>query len=131
MGNSLDWKERNQEIMKDWYEKKLKEHEEFMSKSSEDITLESETGKKDFDFLSRQPHYDNSNGSLYKFAVEQGLNPYEFEVIKRIVRCRRKGEWISDIDKTIKVLELYKEEQGHLYKNETEPVNIKIQYTNG
>jgi len=68
-------------------------------------------------------HYDNSNGSLYKFAEDHKLNAYEFEVIKRIVRCRKKGEWLSDIDKTIKVLELYKQEQGGLYENQTEKLN--------
>ena len=55
-------------------------------------------------------HYDNTNGSLYKFAQDHKLNSWEFDVIKRIVRCRKKGQWLSDIDKTIKVLELYKEE---------------------
>jgi len=55
-------------------------------------------------------HYDNTNGSLYKFAQDHNLNAWEFDVIKRIVRCRKKGQWLSDIDKTIKVLELYKEE---------------------
>lgn len=68
-------------------------------------------------------HYDNSKGSLYKFAEDQGLNTYEFEVIKRIVRCRKKGEWRSDIDKTIHVLELYKKEQSEFYKKQTEPIN--------
>lgn len=60
-----------------------------------------------------QPHYDNTNGSLYKFAQEQNLNAYEFDIIKRVVRCRKKGEFESDIDKTIKVLELYKQEQNY------------------
>lgn len=55
-------------------------------------------------------HYDNTNGSLYLFAEQQKLNAWEFDVIKRIVRCRKKGNWIEDIDKTIKVLELYKNE---------------------
>lgn len=55
-------------------------------------------------------YYDNTNGSLYKFAQDNKLNAWEFDVIKRIVRCRKKGQWLSDIDKTIKVLELYKQE---------------------
>ncbi len=57
-------------------------------------------------------HYDNSNGSLYNFATQHNLNAYEFDVIKRIVRCRKKGEFNTDIRKTIEVLELYLQEQG-------------------
>ena len=68
-------------------------------------------------------HYDNTNGSLYLFAEQHKLNAWEFEVIKRIVRCRKKGEFLSDIDKTIKVLELYREEQGDKYKGQIEPLN--------
>ena len=55
-------------------------------------------------------HYNNENGSLYKFANDHDLNAWEFDVIKRIVRCRKKGDWLNDINKTIKVLELYKQE---------------------
>lgn len=73
--------------------------------------------------LKAPAHYDNSNGSLYKFCEDHRLNAYEFEVIKRIVRCRKKGEWASDIDKTINVLELYKKEQCEFYKNQIEPIN--------
>lgn len=52
-------------------------------------------------------HYDNTNGSLYLFCEQNGLNAWEFDCIKRIVRCRKKGEFISDIEKTIEVLKLY------------------------
>ena len=55
-------------------------------------------------------HYNNENGSLYKFANDHNLNAWEFDVIKRIVRCRKKGNFTQDIDKTILVLELYKQE---------------------
>lgn len=68
-------------------------------------------------------HYNNSNGSLYKFAEEQGLNAYEFEVIKRIVRCRKKGEFISDIEKTKRVLDIYLKEQGKKYEGQIEITN--------
>ena len=74
-------------------------------------------------------HYNNTNGSLYKFAEDNNLNSYEFEVIKRIVRCRKKGEWITDIEKTIEVLEIYKKEQSHNYKNQIEILN-KTRNTN-
>lgn len=68
-------------------------------------------------------HYDNTNGSLYLFANQHELNAYEFEVIKRIVRCRKKGEWITDLEKTIRVIELYLKEQGNLYENQIEKIN--------
>jgi hypothetical protein len=68
-------------------------------------------------------HYDNTNGSLYKFAADHDLNAYEFEVIKRIVRCRKKGEWITDLEKTIRVIELYLKEQSYLYENQKENLN--------
>jgi len=55
-------------------------------------------------------HYDNSNGSLYLFAEQQGLNAWEFDCIKRIVRSRKKGSFAEDIKKTIVVLELYLKE---------------------
>jgi biotin synthase-related radical SAM superfamily protein len=55
-------------------------------------------------------HYDNTNGSLYLFAEQHKLNAWEFDCIKRIVRSRKKGNFIEDINKTIVVLELYKKE---------------------
>jgi len=68
-------------------------------------------------------HYNNSNGSIYKFCIDNELNTYEFEIIKRISRCRKKGEFISDIQKTISVLELYLKEQGENFKDEIEILN--------
>lgn len=55
-------------------------------------------------------HYDNSNGSLYKIATDLNLNAYQFDILKRVVRAEKKGEFESDIDKTIHVLKLWKEE---------------------
>ena len=60
--------------------------------------------------MSKPKHYNNEKGSLYKFAEDHGLNAWEFDAIKRIVRCRKKGNFLEDIDKTIFVLELYKKE---------------------
>ena len=58
----------------------------------------------------KQPHYDNSNGSLYKFANDHNLNAWEFDIIKRVVRSRKKGQFIDDLNKTIEVIKLYKDE---------------------
>lgn len=60
--------------------------------------------------MNKPKHYNNEKGSLYKFAEDHGLNAWEFDAIKRIVRCRKKGNFLEDIDKTIFVLELYKKE---------------------
>jgi hypothetical protein len=58
--------------------------------------------------LTKEPkHYDNSNGSLYKFCEEQGLNTYEFDIIKRVMRCRKKGMFIEDLEKTKFLIDLY------------------------
>lgn len=77
------------------------------------------------DETQKDEHYNNENGSLYLFAQHHNLNAWEFEVIKRIVRCRKKGEFISDIDKTKRLLDLYLKEQGELYKNQVEVLNNK------
>lgn len=74
--------------------------------------------------MSNTPeYYNNEKGSLYKFAEDHGLNGYELDVLKRLVRCRKKGEFLSDIDKSILVLQLYKEEQGIKYPNQIEKLN--------
>lgn len=73
--------------------------------------------------MENPKHYNNDHGSLYLFAEQHELNAWEFEVVKRIVRCRKKGEFISDIEKTKKVLDLYLKEQGYLYENQTEVLN--------
>lgn len=63
------------------------------------------------ELLMKKPnHYNNDKGSLYKFAEDHNLNAWEFDAIKRIVRSRKKGNFLEDIDKTIFVLELYKKE---------------------
>ena len=55
-------------------------------------------------------HYDNTNGSLYKFAEDQELNAWEFDIIKRITRCRKKGQFKDDLEKTKRVIDLYLKE---------------------
>ena len=55
-------------------------------------------------------HYDNSKGSIYKFCNDQGLNSWEADMIKRIVRCRRKRQFREDLIKTKFLIDLYLEE---------------------
>jgi hypothetical protein len=60
--------------------------------------------------VNTQSHYRGKN-SLYKFAEEYGLNSYEFDIIKRIVRCRFKGTFEQDLIKTKDLIDIYLKEQ--------------------
>jgi len=60
--------------------------------------------------VEKDIHYNNTNGSIYLFANEHELNAYEFDILKRIVRCRKKGQFREDLEKTIRVIELYLKE---------------------
>lgn len=55
-------------------------------------------------------HYNNEKGSIYKFCDDQELNSYEFDIIKRVVRCRRKGNFVEDLKKTKVLIDLYLKE---------------------
>lgn len=55
-------------------------------------------------------HYDNKNGSIYKFCNDHKLNSWEFDIIKRVVRCRKKGLFKEDLQKTKDLIDLYLKE---------------------
>lgn len=55
-------------------------------------------------------YYDNSKGSLYQFADHHKLNSYEFDLVKRIIRCRKKGVFKADLQKTRDLIDLYEKE---------------------
>ena len=57
--------------------------------------------------LETPNHYDNSKGSLYQFCENQNLNSYEFDIIKRVMRCRKKGNFKEDLEKTKFLIDLY------------------------
>ena len=57
-----------------------------------------------------QSHYKGKD-SLYKFAEEWDLNAYEFDIIKRIVRCRHKGSFQQDLEKTKDLIDIYLKEK--------------------
>tara|TARA_R110000824_G_C15114764_1_gene667454 strand:+ start:51 stop:248 length:198 start_codon:yes stop_codon:yes gene_type:complete len=59
-------------------------------------------------------HYDNSNGSLYKIALLRGWNPYLFDIVKRLERSEKKGEFTTDLNKSKLVIDLWLKE--HLLK---------------
>jgi hypothetical protein len=64
--------------------------------------------------VNTQSHYKGKD-SLYKFAEDWGLNSYEFDIIKRIVRCRHKGSFHQDLVKTKDLIDIYLREQEHHY----------------
>jgi hypothetical protein len=66
--------------------------------------------KKESNELSQPQHYDNSKGSLYQFCEDKELNSYEFDIIKRVMRCRKKGNFIEDLEKTKFLIDLYLKE---------------------
>lgn len=58
----------------------------------------------------KHPHYNNEHGSLYKIAEQLGLNAYEFDILKRIARCRKKGQFEQDLQKIKDTVDLYLKE---------------------
>ena len=60
--------------------------------------------------LETPKHYDNSKGTLYKVATERGWNSYLFDVVKRLERAEKKGEFKSDLEKSINVIKLWLQE---------------------
>jgi hypothetical protein len=59
--------------------------------------------------VNTQNHYKGKD-SLYKFAEDWQLNSYEFDIIKRIVRCRHKGTFAQDLTKTKDLIDIYLKE---------------------
>jgi len=64
--------------------------------------------------VNTQSYYQGKD-SLYKFAEEWGLNSYEFDIIKRIVRCRHKGTFDQDLSKTKDLIDIYLKEKSAEY----------------
>jgi hypothetical protein len=56
-----------------------------------------------------KPYYKGKL-TLYSIAEELGLNSYEFDIIKRVIRCRYKGEFVEDLEKTKAVIDIYLKE---------------------
>ena len=65
--------------------------------------------------VNTQYHYVGKS-SLYKFSEEWDLNSYEFDIVKRIVRCRKKGQFEEDLQKTKDLIDIYLAE--HLDQSE-------------
>lgn len=64
-------------------------------------------------YFETPKHYDNSKGTLYKVATERGWNPYLFDIVKRIERSEKKGEFKTDLEKSINVIKLWLQENDN------------------
>ena len=58
-------------------------------------------------------YYDNSKGTLYKVAIERGWNPYLFDIVKRLERSEKKGEFKEDLRKSKVVIDLWEKETNN------------------
>jgi hypothetical protein len=58
-------------------------------------------------------HYNNDEGSLYKVAEQRGWNPYLFDIVKRLERSGKKGEFKSDLNKSKFVIDLWLNENNN------------------
>lgn len=71
--------------------------------------------------INTQSHYRGKD-SLYKFAEDWNLNSYEFDILKRVVRCRHKGTFIEDLQKTKDLIDIYLREQSENQESVTVPI---------
>ena len=55
-------------------------------------------------------HYNNDKGTLYKVAEERGWNSYLFDIVKRLERAEKKGEFKTDLEKSKVVIDLWLKE---------------------
>jgi hypothetical protein len=65
--------------------------------------------------INTQSHYRGKR-TIYDVAEEFGLNSYEFDILKRVMRCRHKGSFTSDLQKSKDVIDIYIKEQGEKNK---------------
>ena len=68
-------------------------------------------------------YYDNTHGTIYKVGGQRKWNHYLFDVVKRLERAEKKGEFMSDLDKAIKAIELYRSEAEEHFKTQYEKPN--------
>ena len=52
----------------------------------------------------------------YEFKFHSSQNLYEFDIVKRVVRCRKKGQFQEDLTKTKDLIDIYLAE--HLDQSE-------------
>jgi hypothetical protein len=60
--------------------------------------------------ITTPKHYNNENGTLYSIAEQRGWNTYLFDIVKRLERAEKKGEFNQDLEKSIAVIQLWQKE---------------------
>lgn len=88
----------------------LKRKESISDKDELSILINCKDIKDSTKETSTPSYYNNDKGSLYLFAEQHNLNAWEFDIIKRITRCRKKGNFKKDLYKTKVVIDLYLKE---------------------
>ena len=81
-----------------------------LHQSFTDLQEVNEIEVKDAEIVTPK-HYNNDNGTLYKIANERGWNSYLFDIVKRLERSEKKGEFNQDLEKSIAVIQLWQKEQ--------------------
>lgn len=71
------------------------------------------SNKTDDNVQNTQPHYDNTHGSLYKIAEQRKWNSYQFDIVKRIDRALKKGQFKEDLQKTKDLIDLWLREESN------------------
>jgi hypothetical protein len=57
-------------------------------------------------------HYDNTLCTLYKIAEARNWSPYLFDIVKRLERAEKKGEFNQDLEKSKTVIDLWLSERN-------------------
>jgi len=117
--NNIQIKELARNFKKQYLNMNTEDIEDFLqsvyNKGAEDCMEYSKLVSVDDDnnkeaTFSPQEHYDNSTGSLYKIAQDRGWNAYQFDIVKRIDRALKKGQFESDLNKSVDVIKIWQNE---------------------
>lgn len=101
----LDNVYRKKEVVGDTSQPKHEEEVPDYLKIAEEWSKEGE--KEEMDAINPQKHYDNTHGSLYKIAEKRGWCSYQFDIVKRIDRALKKGQFEEDLKKTKDLIDLW------------------------
>ena len=93
----------------DWILENLIQHDDFNEYIHPPLGVHKEIIVKDAEIVTPN-HYNNENGTLYKVANQRNWNPYLFDIVKRLERADKKGEFESDLNKSIAVIQLWLKE---------------------
>lgn len=83
------------------------EYAEIVEYKTEEIPVKHE------EVINTPKYYDNTNGSLYLIAKQRNWNAYQFDLIKRIDRATKKGEFEKDLNKSKNLIDLWLKENNN------------------